>query len=696
LKAIAGGGQNLWAVGDVKQSIYRFRGASAYNMTRFDREDFPGGRRGRLTTNYRSTEEIVDAFLGFASEIPSVQGADSRLTAKRGRANRSPEYRAVDTASEEIAAVAAAIEEMRGEGFAYRDQAILSSGNDRLGRFAEGLERLGVPVLFLGSLFERDEVKELLALLSILVDRRAMGLVRVAAIDAFSIPIADVALVLAHLKEQDREPLGWVHDLDSLSGLSADGREGLHRVGSLLEGFMPHANPWVVLCVVLFDRTRIAADLAPAEGSRSRSRSVAIWQFMNFLRAQPPGSGFPITRLLERIRRLVIHGDERDLRQLPAGARGIDAIRLLTMHGSKGLEFSVVHIPGLNNGSLPRAANFSLSRIPPDGMIEGADGTAASAMVASHAEEQQCLFFVALSRARDRLLLYSPTKKANGHRWARSPFVDRITSHVAESHVRPAAALPPSRGDASVELTIEGQFVLSEHQLALYQRCPRRFFYTHILGVGGRRHETAFMQLHVAVQKVVEATSGVAGQGPSFDELQASLEALWDSHGPADHGYSDEYRRIALQLVRFYAELVSGVTALPSPQLKIPVPGGEIVVTPHHVMNDEEGRLVMRQVNTGHKISKVEESISAAAFSIAATDHSPGCLVELVYLSDSARVPVALKPLMLKNRRKSIEELTLEVRSGSFPMNETATCPRCPSYFICGPLPVGPLKKNLV
>jgi hypothetical protein len=694
LKAIAGDGKNLWAVGDVKQSIYRFRGASAYNMTRFDREDFPGGRRARLTTNYRSSEEIVQAFLGFASEIPSVKGSESGLRAHRGRANRTPEYRSVDTAPGEIAAVAEAIEEMRREGFTYRDQAILSSGNERLGRFAEGLERLGIPVLYLGNLFERDEVKELLALLSILVDRRAMGLVRVAAMDAFPIPLADVALLLAHLKAQDREPLHWADDLDSLSGLSAPGRAGLLRVRAVLDGFEPHANPWSVLCVLLFDRTRIAADLAREDGACSRSRSIAVWQFMNFLRAQPPGAGFPITRLLQRIRRLVIHGDERDLRQLPAGARGIDAVRLVTMHGSKGLEFSVVHIPGLNSGSLPRPASVSPSRIPPNGMIEGAEGTAASAMADSHAEEQECLFFVALSRARDRLFLYSPSKKSNGHRWSRSPFVDRIASHLVEKHACPANELPPSRDDANVQLTIEGRFVLSEHQLALYQRCPRRFFYTHILGVGGRRNETAFMQLHVAVQKLVDATSSVVGRGPSLEELEASLDSLWNSHGPADHGYSDDYRRIAVQLVRYYAELVSGVTSLPSPQLKIPVPGGEIVVTPHQVVNDEEGRIVMRQVSTGHKVSKTEESISAAAFTIAATDHSPLCLVELVYLSDSRRVPVTMTPLMLRNRRKSIEELTLQARSGSFPINESVACPRCPSFFICGPLPVGPIKKN--
>ena len=371
LRAIAGDGRNLWAVGDVKQSIYRFRGASAFNMSRFDREDFPGGQRGRLKRNYRSVAEVVDAFLTFASGMLSARGWMFSLHPERGEGGWPPEYRSVGTAAQEIAAVAESIEELRGAGHPYRNQAVLSSGNERLARFAEGLERLGIPVLYLGSLFEREEIRDLLSLLSILVDRRAMGLVRVAAMDAYSVPLADIAVVLAHLKEHDLEPLGWVGDLKGLPGLSHAGRDGLSRISRLLDGFPLHANPWVVLSHVLLDRTRIAADIATAADVRPRSRGVAIWQFMNFLRSQPPGTGLPISRLLERIRRLVLLSDERDLRQLPLAAQGIDAVRLMTMHGSKGLEFPVVHIPGLNDGSLPRSPNASLSRRdPPPGQAD--------------------------------------------------------------------------------------------------------------------------------------------------------------------------------------------------------------------------------------------------------------------------------------------------------------------------------------
>jgi hypothetical protein len=85
LKAICGSGENLWVVGDIKQSIYRFRGASSVNVLRFGKDDFPGGKRGRFKVNYRSTEEIVASFVGFAKQMKAAAGADVTLKADRGR-----------------------------------------------------------------------------------------------------------------------------------------------------------------------------------------------------------------------------------------------------------------------------------------------------------------------------------------------------------------------------------------------------------------------------------------------------------------------------------------------------------------------------------------------------------------------------------------------------------------------------------
>ena len=181
----------------------------------------------------------------------------------------------------------------------------------------------------------------------------------------------------------------------------------LRSLANCLSGFDHNASPWGTLATVLLDRTRIASRLGASTDLTEQVRGIAIWQLMNFIRAQPSGQGLPITRLLDRIRRIVRLGDDRDLRQLPAAAQGLDAVRLMTIHGSKGLEFPVTHIPGLNADTLPRTPPAPQCP-PPDGMVEGGEGSALEVFRSGTQEEQECLFYVALSRARDRLFLYAP------------------------------------------------------------------------------------------------------------------------------------------------------------------------------------------------------------------------------------------------------------------------------------------------
>ena len=376
IEAICPDGENLWVVGDAKQSIYRFRGASSFNVARFGKEDFKGGGRGRLKLNYRSSKEVVDAFSAFATGMKVADG-DGALEADRGALGHPVELRSVRRADDQVVAIADAIEAMRSAGHGYRDQAVLCTGNERLSTIGRDLERLGIPVLFLGSLFERPEVKDLLALLSLLVDARAMGMVRVGTLPQFELCLGDVAAVLGHLREAGAhgDCGGWSRiDVDILS---EPGRAAWARLQAALAGFTETSAPWDVLAALLLDRTRMGADIATAASVAQRSRGIAIWQFMNFLRVQPGGAGFPVRRLLDRVRQLVRIGDDRDLRQLPASAQGLDAVRLMTVHGAKGLEFPVVHLPGLNRDTLPGNAR-SPACLPPDGMVIGGGGDALS------------------------------------------------------------------------------------------------------------------------------------------------------------------------------------------------------------------------------------------------------------------------------------------------------------------------------
>jgi len=686
-------GTNLWVVGDAKQSIYRFRGASSFNMARFGVQDFTGGVRAQLELNYRSYGEIVDTFSAFASAMKASHGNGS-LAAERGAGGNATEHLLVGRAEEQTVALADTIEAMRAAGYNYRDQAVLCTGNEKLSFLARDLERLGIPVLFLGSLFERLEIKDLLALLSILTDRRAMGLVRLACSSDFSMPLSDVAIVLEHLRDAEAIPVEWLTDCSSIVGLSAAGCAALGRLSAALAGFDAATRPWDVLATVLLDRTTILAHVARSDSPLDRGRGIALWQFLNFVRVQPAGRGLPIMRLLDRVRRLVRLADERDLRQLPAAAQGIDAVRLMTIHGAKGLEFPVVHVPGMNADTLPRTPAAPPCP-PPDGMVEGAMGRALDVFRTGHAEEQECLFYVALSRARDRLFLYSPTQKANGHNRPASPFLDRLGAGLMRRYLTPTRALPPALEDAPIKLDIDGGLSFSGPQIALYESCPRRFFYTHILRVGGRRTTTPFMRMHEAVRLVCATLVDDAATTVNDDDLQRRVVEACDAQKLTDEDNISDLRLFALAMVRYFVSTRSDATAESPTALRLVLGTEEIIVRPDDVLIGRDGRRTLRRVRTGHRRSSELDDVGAAAFLLAAHKAFPGATVELVHLADEAIHPIQMKPKSLESRRGKIVGFLAEIRAGQFPANPSAwTCPGCPAFFICGPTPPGTLQKK--
>lgn len=692
LQLLTDAGRNLWAVGDARQAIYRFRGASSFNMVRFGTEDFPGAQHGRLDINYRSTKEIVDAYSTFGAGM-IAGGQDAALTAHRGPSGDAPEHRIVRTTEDDAAGLAETILTLRAEGHAYRDQAVLCTGNERLARLGRELEQRGVPVLYLGSLFERPEIKDLLAWLMLLIDRRAMGLARRRAPDGFNPELGDVAAIIDHLKNANPGPLQWLIP-GAVPGLSAASQAALVRVGEALQGFTPAARPWDVLTLLLLDRTRIAAEIASSSEVADRARGLAIWQFMNFLRVQPPAQGLPIQVLLERIRRLVQLADERDLRQLPLASNGIDAVRLMTIHGSKGLEFPVVHVMGLNQNSLPRTAPDPPCP-PPDGLIEGSDGSGLEMIKAGRLEEQECVFYVALSRARDRLFIYSAAQTTSGGVRHPSPYLARLGPGLVEHRLAPAAVLPDP-DLTPLPVRFEGALSYTDAQLAQFEKCPRRFFYTYVLQTGGRRATTPFTDMHEVVSGLVTAFAALPLDALAPPEVTAAFESTWAAHPVSAYGYADDLRGIARSLVDYYVSSRQGHASEPPASLRLAVPGGEVVVTPDEVLVGPSGARAVRRIRTGHKRSADEKGIAAAAFQLAASEAFPGCRVELIFLGDGEPTALEMKAKALSNRRTLMTEMLAAIAAGKFePKESSFTCPRCPAFFICGPTPSGTLVKKI-
>ncbi|MEE4209108.1 MAG: ATP-dependent helicase [Parvularcula sp.] len=690
LRALKPDGVNLWVVGDAKQSIYRFRGASSYNIDRFETEDFPGGTSMQLGTNYRSSQEICDAFSAFATTRMQADGFQAN--AFKGRNGASPSFVSVESKDHEVDEVAARITAACANTISFRDQAVVCKGNARLAEIAAGLEARGIPVLFLGPLFDRPEIKEALSLLSLVVDPRAMGLTCIASMSPFRMAIEDVALAIEKIRAAKKPlPLDWRAVLETVSGLSESGQISAKALIHAFDGIDPTATAWQVITQIYLDRTRLAADIATQAREGNANPALALWQFQNFLRsALPEKSGYPIRDLLEHIRRLVILSDERDLRDLPSAAQSIDAVRLMTIHGSKGLEFKILHLPSLTSGSIPRSAKQSRGLPPPDGMIQGAAFRGTEAVSAGHDEEQRCLFFVALSRAEDSLILYAPNKKSNGHRQSRSSFVEDISGTLIEK--TPIAATTDVVGEVErFTLEVDGVARMSPSQLATYDKCPRRFFFAHVLQVGGRRMESAPMRLHNAVQAVVDELTARPEHSPDETELRAIIDTAWAAHGPTEHGYASEYRQISDELLQFFFRLREGESRRAPQSLSLRFEDAEIVVTAHEEVETDHS-IVFRRIRTGRKTTTALDALDAAAFQIATEGRGEA---EFVYLTGSDRDRLSMSEGKIATRRRKIADAAISIIEGRFPPNRSDRCARCPYFFICNPPPSGTLRKKI-
>lgn len=686
LKALKPSGVNLWVVGDAKQSIYRFRGASSFNMARFGCEDFPDAVRDRLKINYRSSGEIVDACSAFAAGMSTANG-DESLEADCGRSGNPPEVIKVGNGSFLTPAIADRIRELVRSGYSYRNQAVLCRGNDRLSDVGRELERAGIPVLFLGSLFERPEVKDLVSILSLLVDRRAMGLIRTACWPEFSMCLEDAVRVFESLRETDSDVGAW--RVISPEGLTSAGQSALSELNSALAGFDASSQPWEVLTTILLDRTRFAARIASSSEVFDQAKGIAIWQFLNFVRAQPSGQGLPIQRLSDRIRRLLRLRDDRDLRQLPAAAQGIDAVRLMTIHGSKGLEFPAVHIAGVNRDSIPGAYRSSKCP-PPSSMVAGAQGSTDEITRAAHNEEQECLFYVAMSRAKSSLSFYGATATSNGSKRALSPFLDRIGT-IMQRAVTPKTVLPSASDSVAIPIVFSGIPRFSSDAVSLYDSCARRFFYTHLLQVGGRRKMSSFMQMHEAIRDVYRKL--VAQGNLPVGDWEGLLAQAFAIHGLAEHGYVDDYRAMASSMLQYFMESRAGAQVEASTALRIVLDGHEVEVTPDDILL-RNGKRIVRRVRTGHAPSSDGKDLGSAAFVLAAQSGFPNAELELVYLADAESKPLKLTPRELSNRQVKIVDIFREIRGGQFRTSASdATCPNCPALFVCGEVPAGTLSK---
>lgn len=671
LRSICRAGTDVWVVADQRQSIYRFRGAEPDNVSRFV-DEFQGTRHS-LGYNYRSYAQVVRTFERFSAAMQG--GAMAGGWKARRTGDGGVTLTVAPTLAAEGEAVRDKIARFKAQGISYADQAILARTHLTLARITRILEQLGIPMLYLGDLFERDEVRDLLALAGIGAEAGNVGLVRVAALPEYSVPRRDVLAAIRWARNNRISIFETLTRSDEIEDVGDTGKGGLARLGDQLRG-LDNASPWRLLTCWLFERSDYLRPLLSAGDAAAQQKLIAIYHLLKVCGEKAAAGDNSRKGFLARIRRIEALNQDTSYRLVASEAADLDAVRVLTIHGSKGLEFGAVHIPALATRYLP-SSRQGIHCPPPPSLRQLAMQSG------DHDAEEECLFFVGLSRARDFLSLTRAeqytTQRANP-----SKFLDPIAGTIQASRHQGSGATFASEAWLLPQAT---RTPYPEAQLDVYMRCPARYRYEAIDGLHGGRDDSPYVQFHRCVRITTGWMEQQSAAGAPADEAAAlaRLDSVWQERGPVGSGYERYYRAAAQEMVRQMAATIAWEPGqYDRGEWLVPVGDRQVSVTPDRVVVTPDGIRVQR-MRTGRRTKSEPDKEIYALMRLGAALKYPGrpIGVETLYLATGETVPVP--PKNDDKRLKSYADAIAAIERGEFqPKPDIRQCPGCPCYFICG------------
>lgn len=672
LRALNSPKTDVWVVADQRQSIYRFRGAEPTNVARFEAE-FKGSKR-TLQYNYRSGQPVVQTFDAFASSMQNVTAGG--WNAHRGSVGGVTMVVAADVASE-AAAIRDRIEQFRSAGITYWDQVILGRSHLTLGRICVELERLGVPLLYMGDLFERDEIRDLLSLAALDAEFGGISLVRVAALPEYSVARSDALKVIRWAAEKEISVFETLNRVTEIEELTEQGKIGLSLLSDHLDGMGPKTSPWVLLTTWLFERSNYLQPLLLRNDAKAQQCLIAIYQFLKVCGEHMAVENPSRKRLVSRIRRIEALNQDSVYRAVSSEASTMDAVRVMTVHGSKGLEFGAVHLPAIATGYMPSSRKGNRCPPPPSLAHLGIQKE-------DHEAEEECLFFVALSRARDYLSL-SRAERYTTRKASPSKFLNRLQGYLPPQQAATTVVTPTTTEAVAPPVPLERYAMKA---LDTYLKCPARYSFENIDNLMGSTSDSAYVGFHRCVSRTIGWLEDEHQSGRQHDatSAMAHMDTQWQKIGPRSHANESFYRTIAESMITNMASVIANEDVrYEHASWDVSVEGKLITVTPDRVFIDSQDIIHVQRVRNSRK-TKSEPSKPIYAllrYGVAQCYPKQSAVVETIYPATGDAIPT--DPKKDSKHLTDYANAIASIESGSFPAKpNTHSCPTCPCYFICG------------
>jgi superfamily I DNA/RNA helicase len=426
-RLMPGDSPNVFCVGDDAQSIYGFRGARVENVREFE-EHFPGARTIQLRTNYRSASGIIrlaeDAIAGDESRPPREEQWASSIM-RTGTVF----YRVLASPREEGEWIADRIVELnRARGVPFEEMVVLRRSLLDTRPLVDALSSRGIPMDVAAA--PEGSTTRHLALLLVASNGEEPG--PIPAMAALASPLVGLSPSTARALRTTagaagRSVFGFVRSGDLPVGLPEGEVERARRAvaavdeASSREGFLAKLDAlWKNLPGV---RELFEQHAADAEAARALADAAAL---LRSARAYARVSKRPSVAGFLRAGKIA-HEDSDTWSPAAPPAEG--AVRLLTVHASKGLEFDAVFVSGLTEDRFP-VRGRGVQLVDP-GLLASGQPTPRSELERHHLFEERRLLYVALTRARSYLGLSGVEEGAEDGAKA-SPFLRELEGRLIE------------------------------------------------------------------------------------------------------------------------------------------------------------------------------------------------------------------------------------------------------------------------
>lgn len=404
IKYFSGFHNNITVVGDADQSIYSFRGADITNILNFEK-DFKDADVIKLEQNYRSTDKILDTANVLIEN--NSERKDKYLWTDNKNGSK-PIYRSTNVESEEAKFVMDNIKELVYQGYEPKDFAILYRTNAQSRSFEEILMKNLINYKVIGGLkfYDRKEIKDLVSYLKIIVNPKDdLALKRI---------INEPKRGIGNKSITEIERIASVHEISMLDLIRLDEFKPLltDRLKKLADKFylplkdiFDNIDKYKIVDLIneVLDKSGYIKMLETSYSVEDRSRIDNINEFISSAAEYEEEN--PDDTIFDYLENLSLLSD------LDKTEDKDNSVSLMTMHAAKGLEFPIVFVVGLDEGLFPGKRSIDEGNV----------------------EEERRLFYVGITRAREKLFLTSSKSRRNYGKpifYKPSRFVDEIIDKV--------------------------------------------------------------------------------------------------------------------------------------------------------------------------------------------------------------------------------------------------------------------------